>query len=386
MSVYRPKNKRGEISETYVYDFELGGRRFSGNTGASSEREAKRVEKLKREQAKDRIKAEREASGAPWTFGKARTVYFKEVLKGQMDAHTKKFMTWLQVEVGDATLLTDINTAFVTQLIMKRSGEPGKKPHTFVTDATINRTVTEPLRRILRYAATVYEQRLGKITWKTLLREEPRERIRELKDDEEARLFHGLRADYHPIIRFSLVAGVRLSEACSLTWHDVDFGNRRIMITGKGGKRAPIPLPPSVREIIFPLLGHHEELVFTYEAKRTTINPTTKERLVKGQRYPITYEGLKTAFRRNKAAVKILDFRFHDLRHTAASRILRQSRNLKAVQKILRHEDITTTMRYAHVLDEDLLEAMEAGAATRSPTQNPMPEPADEKKEGTTNG
>ncbi|MEN6586151.1 MAG: tyrosine-type recombinase/integrase, partial [Sulfuricella sp.] len=82
---------------------------------------------------------------------------------------------------------------------------------------------------------------------------------------------------------------------------------------------------------------------------------------VKGERYPVTYEGMKTRWRRKKAEAGAGDMRFHDNRHTAASRLLRKSGNLKAVQKLLGHADISTTARfYAHVELDDLRSLMEA--------------------------
>ena len=66
-----------------------------------------------------------------------------------------------------------------------------------------------------------------------------------------------------------------------------------------------------------------------------------------------------------KAGVK--NFHFHDTRHTAATRVLRKS-NLKVVQQLLGHEDIKTTTKYAHVMQEDVLNAMEAARPTESPT------------------
>ncbi|MGC1691423.1 MAG: tyrosine-type recombinase/integrase, partial [Pseudolabrys sp.] len=64
-------------------------------------------------------------------------------------------------------------------------------------------------------------------------------------------------------------------------------------------------------------------------------------------RYPITYSGLATAWRRfgpTKAGIK--GFRLHDLRHTAATRLAKGGKaNLKIVQRLLRHEDITTTSK-----------------------------------------
>ena len=60
------------------------------------------------------------------------------------------------------------------------------------------------------------------------------------------------------------------------------------------------------------------------------------------------------------------DFRFHDLRHDFATKLLRETGNLKLVQKALNHASIKTTTRYAHVLDEEVADGMEAVAKSRT--------------------
>lgn len=87
-----------------------------------------------------------------------------------------------------------------------------------------------------------------------------------------------------------------------------------------------------------------------------------------GKYYPITREGLKTEFRRTLPKAGIENYRFHDNRHTAATRILRATGNIKLVKELLRHDQITTTNKYAHVTQFDILEAMEK-AATQSTTE-----------------
>lgn len=77
---------------------------------------------------------------------------------------------------------------------------------------------------------------------------------------------------------------------------------------------------------------------------------------------PFTYSGVDTALGRALEKAEIKDFHFHDLRHTAGTRLLRKSNNLRVVQRMLRHERIETTLRYAHVLDQDVRDALEAMA------------------------
>lgn len=89
--------------------------------------------------------------------------------------------------------------------------------------------------------------------------------------------------------------------------------------------------------------------------------------IVRGERYATTYCGLQIAVRRAVFAAGVKNFRFHDTRHTAATRTLRKS-NLKVVQHLLGHADIATTVKYAHVTSDDLRGALEAATPTESPT------------------
>jgi integrase len=61
----------------------------------------------------------------------------------------------------------------------------------------------------------------------------------------------------------------------------------------------------------------------------------------------------------------VTDFRFHDYRRDFGTKLLRDSGNLKLVQKAMNHRDIKSTLRYAHVLDEDVASAVEAVAKSR---------------------
>ena len=88
-----------------------------------------------------------------------------------------------------------------------------------------------------------------------------------------------------------------------------------------------MPITPTIREILWPLRGHHPEHVFTYIAVRT------HRRWVKGQRYPVTLAGLRAHWHRLRKAAGVTGFRFHDFRHDFATKLLRVTGNLKLVQR-----------------------------------------------------
>ena len=120
----------------------------------------------------------------------------------------------------------------------------------------------------------------------------------------------------------------------------------------------------AIYDLLWSQKDHHPDVVFTYVARRTL----KKRGLVRGKRYPLTEDGLKTAARRAIAATGIEDFHFHDMRHTAATRVLRKS-NLRVAQRLLGHADIQTTTKYAHALDDDIRAALEATSSPAHETR-----------------
>ena len=87
---------------------------------------------------------------------------------------------------------------------------------------------------------------------------------------------------------------------------------------------------------------------------------------MKGDRHPLTYHGVKITWRRLRKRAGVVGFRFHDFRHDLASKALRATGNLKTVQRMLNHASIKTTTRYAHVLDDEVADAMERVAELRN--------------------
>lgn len=190
--------------------------------------------------------------------------------------------------------------------------------------------------------------------------------VRELHDGEEAAIGEAMRGDYGPWVQFALMTGLRRAETL-LRWSDVNWSAKTITRPGKGGRLVSTPITDEVAALIEPLKGDHPEYVFTYAANRT------RDGRVKGQRYPITYEGGKTEWRRLMKRAGVANFRFHDLRHTTATRLLRETGNLKLVQRALNHRDIATTARYGHVLDEEVTDALQRVAKCHGKSHGTTP-------------
>ncbi len=162
------------------------------------------------------------------------------------------------------------------------------------------------------------------------------ERVRYLSDDEESRLLAELDDCLwvKNIVIFALHTGMRRGEIFNLQWFDVDLERNVLRIPqSKSGKPRFVPVNPVVREL---LEGLPKSSGYVFPSPRTGGRISD----VKGQFCPAVDRA------------KIIDFRFHDLRHTAATRMIEAGADIVTVKEILGHADIRMTARYAHATTE----------------------------------
>ncbi len=349
MSIYKPKN-----SPYWHYDFVIQGVRFHGSTGTTSKSAARTVEARERAAAAQRRGRKRQ----PITLNEAAGRYWTETAAHQASAATTEYqLANLCGGLGRGTALADINDDAIADYVARRRAD--------VADASVNRE-TQLLRRLFVRADRTWRRDIGEMPdWRALMLAEPAGRVRELTPAEEAALFAALRPDFHPFVRFCLLTGVRLANALTLTWAQVDYGAAMITLRTKsrrpGGDVHTVPITQAVRVLLANERGRHPIFVFTYECARS------RGKRRKGERYPFSQGGWRRDWTRALQAAGIADFRFHDTRHTAATRLLRACGNLAVVRDLLGHADITTTSRYAHVTKDDVRAAMEAAASRNSP-------------------
>lgn len=365
MSVYKESK-----SPCYRYDFQLGGHRYYGSTGATTLKAARDEElKIKKQARLDQEKL-RQLTNGPLTVQAAFARYWEEVGKHHSGASdTLRDLKRLQAHLKPHTLLSDLTDKEIAETVSWRSSHKvaNRKPKKgeelpLIANATVNRTTTDILKKVFNRAKRTWKYSFpNEPVWKDHVLEEPDERVRELDGHEAEALDESVRDDYADWFEFARLSAARLDETL-IRWSDVNETAGTIIRAGKGRKTVRTPITPSIRVILDRCRGQHKEWVFTYVCKR----PLKGSKQKRGQRYPITYEGAKTQWRRLRDRAGVKDFRLHDLRHDVGTKLLRETGNLKIVQKALNHSDIKTTTKYAHVFDEDVRNALEKVATSRS--------------------
>jgi integrase len=353
---------RDARSPFYRYDFQVGGHRFFGSTKCTTRREAEAVERTERERAKQHV-AQARAARTSLRLDDVAGRYWQEVGQHHAGAgNTERQINYMIEFFGQDKLLTEITGDDVTKLVAWRRGHCTPSG-ALLSPFTVN-DLTEQLKKLFTRAKLWGARFEREPQWRKHWLAEPQERVRELVGDEGDRLEAATRDDLAPFFAFTRASGLRLRQCITLQWAEVDWGARQIKMVGKGGRLETVPITPTIREILWPLRGHHPVFVFTYQAERN------RDGRVKGDRHPLTYSGVKTAWRRLRKRAGVAGFRFHDFRHDLGTKLLRETGNLKIVQRALNHRDLKTTTKYAHVLDQEVADAMErvAGSPKKPPS------------------
>ena len=334
---------RHQGSPNWHYDFQIRGRRFSGSCGTADFQTAKAVEAAARVAAK----ASEPVRGV-FTLSQALGTYYSDVAQHQPSAAT----TFSQTK----TLLSALDPAMkLADLTMAEAQRYVTVQRARMANATVNRHLSL-LARAIKHMVAVHAAAAPELDLRRLHTPEPEERVREMTRDEQDALFAKLRPDLHPFVGLALMTGLRKAELAGMQWRQVDFDAATIRVRQKGGKTRTFPMNGELR-------------AFLTSLPRATGLPAARHVLTfvdqaTDERRQITPGGsVMVDFRDAVAAAGIEDFRFHDLRHTFATRLLRQTQNLKLVSKLLGHQNITTTMRYAHVLQDDLRLALDGYSA-----------------------
>jgi len=215
------------------------------------------------------------------------------------------------------------------------------------------------------------------------------EKLKEVRDDirfwerEEAEDFLGFANEKYPlgsrkrwiyvVYLLAINSGVRAGEIWGLQPQDIQLGGEILLIRRqmdrvkrafrptKGKSNRRVPCNPELLHELQTLISEkripEDKVVFQNKLGQPMLHDMFKKRI----------------FDRDMKRSEEHTIRFHDLRHTAASLMVGGGLDLKTVQEICGHEDIQTTMNYAHLLAEKIKEA------ARSFSVGPAIRPAEKK-------
>jgi len=352
--------RRNSRSGWYA-DFSVKGRRFRDRLGDDWQEAEAAAAKLKSEALLGNRPAPQKAA---MTLSQALGRYWLEHGQHLSTADDiARCGRMLEKGLGKDTELAALTAADLTSYAALRRMTVAHRRRATLSPRSVNIEL-EHLRAVIGRARDLWQVPTPVIEWRKVLLEEPGERQHILsRDVEEKRLWAALRADFHAMIRFALISGVRRTNVIELSWPQVDWDAGTIVFRIKskkpGGELHYLPITPAIALILSGERGRHPSRVFTYVCERNRRDPKTGLLQRKGERYPFTLDGWRKEWKRALAAAGIEDFRFHDLRHTAATRTLNAHKNLSTVKRFLGHKDIKTTMRYTRTELEDVRAAME---------------------------
>jgi integrase/recombinase XerC len=160
----------------------------------------------------------------------------------------------------------------------------------------------------------------------------------------------GVRLRDDAVLELLYGSGLRVSELCGLTPSDIDLRDLSVTVWGKGGKQRRVPISEPARDAVrgwldrgrstIPAVDPDGEAALFRNARGRRLSPRDCRRIIDRRAIAPTHP--------------------HALRHTFATHLLDGGADLRAVQELLGHADLSTTQRYTHVSKERLRTVYEA--------------------------
>ena len=342
MAIYKRKikNKTGKITEYWYVEISVSGgrkiKRSIGKVGQVTKAVARQVEsELKKKLRLGQLEMIEAEIPTLNEIKDDYIIYVRDVSKKRSWKRDEELLKPLCQFFGNKKL-SDINTKDIEDFKLSRLKE--------VSPATVNRSLS-----VLRHLFNLAKK------WKKFFGDNPVSIAGMLQENnqieriitlgEEKRLIASSISHLRPIIITALNTGMRRGEILGLRWSDIDLDNNLITISqtnSKSKRQRKIPINSVLRKHLaeLKLKSGGNDFVFLSD---------------KGQRLKEIKNGFDGACKR----ARIEGLRFHDLRHTAATRMIESGANIVAVSKILGHSDIKTTMRYTHP-ENSVKEAIDA--------------------------
>jgi integrase len=277
------------------------------------------------------------------TLGEMIDRYLSDVLPHKSDSMQRDQWTqlhWWKNIIGDA-LLSDTTPSKITECrdkLLKEIGHRGKKR----SPSTVKRYMAA-LSHVFSIAVSDWEWVDDSPMRKVTKPKEPRGRVRYLDSDERERLLAACKKNkdsfLYSVVILALSTGGRRSEIMNLNWSDIDLSRKNpiaILHKTKNGERRVLPLTNHTLEII-------KNLSKVRRLDTTLLFPD------ESGKKPV---GIRSAWDKAIKEAKIKDFRFHDLRHSAASYLAMSGATLSEIAEVLGHKTLEMVKRYSHLTEQ----------------------------------
>jgi integrase len=327
----------------YGYDLMVNGKRERKSSSAwISEEDALKALSARQQQ----IRSGQTDRPLDVTFGALTERYLKfKADHGKRSLHHDQWIIAKQ-------LLPEFGSSMpVRQLSAERIAAFEERRITEVSAWTVRNELTV-LRHMLRLAHRKwnYLDRVPEIE----MPKAPRGRTRYLSEDEIKRLLAACARSKNThlpaIVTLAINTGMRKNEILRLDWARIDldkdlgFNARITLYDTKNGEARGVPLNKAAIAALTALEP----------------DPSQREGSVFKRKNGEDWGQIRTAFEMAVKRAGLLDFRFHDLRHTAASHLAMRGRPLKEIQEVLGHKSFSMTLRYAHLSPMHLRTAVES--------------------------
>jgi integrase len=266
--------------------------------------------------------------------------YIKEILpskpKSKNDQKTQ--LDWWKNKIGDYSL-ADLTPALLVEYRGKLLSEPSPRKVKGRTHSTVNRycsSISHCFTIAVKEWGWMQENPMSKVS----KLKEPRGRTRFLNDEERKRLLEACKNSQSPLLYILVVlalsTGARKEEISSLQWKDIDLERGLIFLHDtKNGDKRSLPLVGTAKNLMqehFKNRNENTDLVFP----------------AKNLRKPID---IRTPFETALKKAEIEDFKWHDLRHSAASYLAMNGASLAEIAAVLGHKTLAMVKRYSHLSD-----------------------------------
>lgn len=234
-------------------------------------------------------------------------------------------------------ILSDLTRALIIEqrdkLLSSRARGIGQR-----SPATVNRYMVA-LGHALTIAANEWEWIHENPMKKISNLPEPRGRIRYLNDEERERLLQVCKAltnpQLHTLVVLALSTGARYGELIKLRWDDVDWDRKVITLHDTKNKERRL----------LPLMHYALELMKTHHKARNIAS----DLVFPAPSNPMRSWNSRSSWLSALQKANIDNFRFHDLRHSAASYLAMNGASLAEIAEVLGHKTLQMVKRYAHL-------------------------------------